>query len=206
MGGGGRDQLEILSYSNVDVGRSGTRFYAHTFVGWLVYGFFMYVIMRECIFYINLRQVYLLALHYSRRISARTVLFTNVPADYLNKVRIRSLFNDSVRHVWIAGDPEKFDEMVEERDEVAMKLEGAEVNLIKMVNKERVKAAAKGPSDGRDDDAETGSVSARYLPDKKRHSHRLGPLGLLGKKVDTIDWCRSELQKLVPATEKAQDE
>ncbi|KAM4058978.1 calcium-dependent channel, putative phosphate domain-containing protein [Hirsutella rhossiliensis] len=209
-GMGGLSQLEILSYSNVSVERSPNRYYAHVFVGWAVYGFVMYMIMRECIFFINLRQAYMLTPHYTRRISARTVLFTTVPNNYLDEARIRQMFNNSVRHVWIAGKADKLDEMVEERDKVAMKLEGAEVKLIKMVNKARAKAAKKGgaaPNAGNDhDDAETGNIAARYVPDKKRPSHRLGPLGLVGKKVDTIEWSRSELQRLVPATEQAQAE
>ncbi|PHH87068.1 hypothetical protein CDD83_9342 [Cordyceps sp. RAO-2017] len=70
------------------------------------------------------------------------------------------------------------------------------------------------PSEAQDDDdvaaaaadAETANIAARYVPDKKRPSHRLGPLGLVGKKVDTIEWCRSELQRLVPETDRAQAE
>ncbi|PNY28920.1 Uncharacterized protein RSN1 [Tolypocladium capitatum] len=246
-GGGGQEQLEILSYSNIDVDKQGTRFYAHAFVGWVVYGFVMYMIMRECIFFINLRQAYLLTPHYARRISARTVLFTGVPDDYLDEARIRQMFNDTVRRVWIAGRTDKLEELVEERDKVAMKLEGAEVSLIKMVNKERLKAAEKSgdgapkaakkggdgahgapgdgapgddapgddapgdgaPGDGApgdDVDVETGNIAARYVPDKKRPSHRIGFLGLVGKKVDTIEWSRSELQRTVPETEKAQAE
>ncbi|EQK99382.1 DUF221 domain-containing protein [Ophiocordyceps sinensis CO18] len=209
-GMGGLSQLEILSYSNVSVERSPNRFYAHVFVGWAVYGFVMYMIMRECIFFINLRQAYMLTPHYARRISSRTVLFTAVPSDYLDESRIRQMFNNSVRHVWIAGKADKLDELVEERDKVAMKLENAEVKLIKMANKARTKASKKGgaaadASNGHDD-AETGNIAARYVPDKKRPSHRLGPLGLVGKKVDTIEWSRSELHRLVPATEQAQAE
>lgn len=201
---GGLSQLEILSYSNVSVEKSPNRFYAHVFVGWVVYGFIMYMIMRECIFFINLRQAYMLTPHYARRISSRTVLFTSVPSDYLDEARIRQMFNNSVRHVWIAGKADKLDELVEERDKVAMKLENAQVKLIKMANKARVKDSGK--TGNGHNDAETGNVAARYVPDKKRPSHRVGPLGLVGKKVDTIEWSRSELQRLVPATEQAQAE
>ncbi|PHH62721.1 hypothetical protein CDD81_6790 [Ophiocordyceps australis] len=206
-GKGGQSQLEILSYSNVSVDKSPNRFFAHVFVGWVVYGFVMYMILRECIFYINLRQAYLLSPRSSRLISSRTVLFTSVPNDYLNEGRIRQMFNDSVRHVWFAGDAEKVDELVEERDKVAMKLENAEVGLIKMVNKARTKAAKKSTADTEGVlDSESGNVAARYVPDKKRPSHRLGPLGLVGKKVDTIEWSRSELQRLVPETDRVQAE
>ncbi|RDA84710.1 hypothetical protein CP532_2764 [Ophiocordyceps camponoti-leonardi (nom. inval.)] len=204
-GGGNNEQLEILSYSNIAI-RNNNRLYAHAFVAWLVYGFVMYMIMRECIFYINLRQAYLLTPQYSRRISSRTVLFTAVPSDFLNESRIRSMFNNTVRRVWIAGNSDKLEELVEERDDAAMKLEKAQVKLIKMVNKARVKDAKKGTAAPADDVDATDNIAARYVPDKKRPSHRTGPLGLVGKKVDTIDWCRQELRRLIPEADRGQDE
>lgn len=208
-GANNQTQLEVLSYSNINPDTEGNRYYAHAFVAWVVYGFVMYMILRECIFYINLRQAYLLSPHYANRISARTVLFTSVPDDFLDEAKIREMFNNSVRHVWIAGKTDKLDDMVAQRDKVAMKLEGAEVKLLKMVNKARSKAAKKGDAatrTGGDADTETGSIAARWIPDKQRPSHRLGFLGLVGEKVDTIDWSRTELHRTVPETEKMQAE
>ncbi|KYK61391.1 DUF221 domain-containing protein [Drechmeria coniospora] len=211
-GGGNQEQLEIISYSNINVQTQGVRFYAHAFVAWFVYGFVMFMILRECIFYINLRQAYLLTPHYAKRMSSRTVLFTSVPNDYLDEKRIRELFNNSIKYVWVVGKTEKMDELVQERDEVAMKLEKAEVNLIKLVNKARTKAAKKGGDDaaaarnGYEDDSESADVVRRYIPVKKRPSHRTGPLGLVGRKVDTIEWSRSELRRLIPEVEKLQSE
>jgi len=210
-GGGNAGQLDVLSYSNIDVTvPSGVnRLYAHALLGWLFYGFVMYLIMRECIYYINLRQAFLLSPTYSKRISSRTVLFTSVPDAYLDEAKFKKLFSDSIKRVWITGDTEKLDELVEERDKVAMKLEKAQVKLIKLANAARLKAVKKGASDDKAptaQDTESADASARWIPQKKRPTHRLGPLGLVGKKVDTIEWCRSELQRLIPAVEAAQAE
>jgi hypothetical protein len=206
-GGRGKEQLEAISYSNIDIEKSTNRLYAHTFVAWVVYGFVMYMIMRECIFYINLRQAFLLSPQYANRLSSRTVLFTSVPDEYLDTARIRQIFSDSVKHVWIAGDTAKLDEIVKERDEVAMKLEKAEVKLLKTVNKAHIKANKDATQPAASDpDVESGDVAARWITPKMRPSHRLGPLGLLGKKVDTIEWGRSELQKIIPKAEAAQAE
>lgn len=208
-GGGGQSQLEILSYSNIDIESQSNRFFAHTFVGWMIYGFIMYMITRECIFYINVRQAYLLTPQYANRISSRTVLFTAVPDDYLDEARLRQTFgNDAVKHVWIAGDTKDLDKLVEERDKTAMKLENGEVKLLKTVNKERIKATKKKGSEEapQDHDVEQGSIAARWITDKQRPSHRLGLLGLIGKKVDTIEWGRSELHELVPKIETVQAE
>ncbi|KAL7948616.1 DUF221 domain-containing protein [Trichoderma barbatum] len=210
-GGKGLSQLEILSYSNVDIEKHKNYLYAHTFVGWAVYGFLMYMITRECIFYINLRQAHHINPHNAKRLSARTVLFTAVPDEYNNEERIRSMFT-GVKTVWVCGKTKELDELVEERDDAAMKLEKGEIGLLTAVNKARAKALKKGEvqpegpasADAEDGDIETGNIASRWIPDKKRPHHRLGFLGLVGQKVDTIEWSRTELQRLIPEVEKAQ--
>lgn len=52
------------------------------------------------------------------------------------------------------------------------------------------------------EDIESASAAARYISPKDRPTHRLKPL--VGKKVDTIDWCRAELQRLIPKVEELQ--
>lgn len=208
-GGNNQAQLDMLSYANVDKSTpSGkNRFYAHVFASWIFYGFVMFMVLRECIFYINLRQAFLLSPFYSNRISSRTVLFVSVPEAYLDEARLRKVFGDAVKTIWISGDTEKLDDLVKERDKVAMKLEKAEVKLIKLANAERLKAIKKGAEDERAEnaaDAESGSLAARWLSTKQRPTHRTGPLGLFGKKVDTIEWCRTELERLIPEVDKAQ--
>ncbi|KAH8163999.1 hypothetical protein CIB48_g4226 [Xylaria polymorpha] len=207
-GGGGQAQLDLLSYANIDKDTQYNRYYAHVFVAWAFYGFVMYMIVRESILYVNLRQAFLLSPMYSNRISSRTVLFVSVPDDYLDTTRLRKVFGDSVKHVWIAGETKELDDLVKERDKVAMKLEKAEVKLLKLANAARLEAIKKGAADERavaPADAESGSLAARWVPPKKRPSHRLGFLGLFGEKVDTITWCRTELERIIPAVQKDQD-
>src|ERR1700759_2886703 len=75
-GGGGQKQLNILSFSNV---KDKNRYFAHTFIAWVLIGFVFLMVTREMIYYINLRQAYLLSQLYASRISAGTVLFPAVP-------------------------------------------------------------------------------------------------------------------------------
>lgn len=209
-GGGTSTQLDILSYSNVDQSTQSNRYYAHALVAWVFLGFVLYVIFRECVYYVNLRQAFLISPFYSDRVSSRTVLFTSVPDNYLDERKLRKIFGPSVLHVWITGDVKKIDDLVEQRDKAAYKLEKAEVKLIKLANKERNKALKNASSDSEEVrptlDAESGSIAARWVSPKKRPTHRTGFLGLVGKKVDTIDWCREELLRLIPETEAAQAE
>ncbi|KAL1836118.1 hypothetical protein VTJ49DRAFT_5553 [Mycothermus thermophilus] len=206
-GGGGQAELDMLSYANIDQETQYNRYYAHALVSWVYFGFVMYMIMRECIFYINLRQAFLLSPFYADRISSRTVLFTSVPEPLRNERALRKVFGPSVNRIWVTSDTTEVEELVEERDRVAMRLEKAEVELIKLANKYRRQALKNGNSG--DDaalvaDAESGSLAARWVPREKRPTHRIGPLGLIGDKVDSIDWCRRELERLVPAAEAAQ--
>jgi len=241
-GGAGAGQLDMLAMSNIDKEKSGGkyRYFAHAGCGMLFFGFVLMLVTRESIFYINLRQAFLLSPVYANRMSARTVLFTSVPKDYLHEGRLRKVFGSAVRNIWIARDTTKVDELVEERDKVAFKLEAAEVKLIKTANGERLKAAKKGgvaleeerievtdtetgfprdttkaeaakklgagSAEGQNGagDVESGSLAARWIPMKKRPTHKLGKFGLIGKKVDTINWARTELERLIPETEAAQ--
>src|SRR5690606_38981344 len=123
-GGGGQEQLDILSISNIntfDVANRN-RLFGHVIVGWVYYSFVLYMILRECIFYINLRQAFYLAPQNARRISSRTVLFTAVPRKYLDESRIRQIFGSAAKNVWITGETDKLDDQVKERTKVAMKL------------------------------------------------------------------------------------
>ncbi|KAB2581261.1 protein of unknown function DUF221 [Lasiodiplodia theobromae] len=206
-GGGKQEQLDILNLSNV----SGTywRYFAHAGCAYLFFGFIMFMITRESIFYINLRQAFLMSPLYAKRLSSRTVLFTAVPEYYLHESRMRDLLGDHVKRVWLPTDTSELEEKVQERDSIAMKLEGAETKLCKLVNAAKLKADKTG--NAREEElteingqgsTESGSVAARWIRAKDRPTHRLKPL--IGKKVDTIDWSRTQLAKLIPEIEKEQ--
>jgi hypothetical protein len=209
-GGGDRTQLNLLSISNIGKD-SYARYFAHCFISWIFVAFVFFMVTREHIFYINLRQAYLFSPAYANRISSRTVLFTAVTSDLLNKEKVRTIFGrDKVKNVWVASDTKELEEKIKERDSAAMKLEAAETKLIVMANKARNKALKKQGSaenpeteigDGQFDD-ESGSVAARWVQAKDRPTHRLKML--IGKKVDTINWARAEIERLTPEIEELQ--
>ena len=172
------------------------------------------MVTRESIYFINLRQAYLLSPLYSGRISSRTVLFTSVPTPYLDPGKIRHVFGPEVKNVWVCTDCKDIEDLVKERDKVAFKLEGAETKLVRLANSARLKSMKKGAvhraEEGHDTaavtdesgDGESGSLASRWLGQKKRPTHLLKPI--MGKKVDTINWPRSELQRLIPRVEQLQ--
>lgn len=177
-------------------------------------GFVFYTITREHIFYITLRQAYSLSPAYASRISSRTVLFTAVTANYLFPDKIRQMFgSDKVKNVWVASDTSKLEELVDQRQGAAMKLEAAETKLITLANGARLKALKKkgNVEDGDrengtavvEPDGESGSVAARWVKASDRPTHRLKML--TGKKVDTINWARSEIERLNPEVQELQE-
>ncbi|KAF2772722.1 DUF221-domain-containing protein [Teratosphaeria nubilosa] len=203
-GGNGYKQLDILSFSNV---ANYWKWFAHCVIAMIFFSFVMYMITRESVFFINLRQAYLMSPLYASRISSRTVLFTSVPADYMNEAKLRAMLGNGVRRVWLATNTKELEDKVQQRDKAAMKLEGAETKLIVAANKAHLKAQKKNGGElNASEEAAIGeeSIAMRYLKPKQRPTHKLGFLGLIGKKVDTIDWSRAELKKLIPEVDRDQ--
>lgn len=103
----------------------------------------LFTIARECIYYINIRQAYLSSPQYANRISSRTVLLSCVPKQYLDEARLRKLYGDSVKRVWIPRTTKVLAKLVKEREQTAMRLEKAEIELIKKANVARNKILRK---------------------------------------------------------------
>ena len=129
------------------------------------------MVTRESIYYINLRNAYQLSPFYAGRISSRTVLFTSVPAEYVNEAKMREIFGNRLKNIWVLTDTEKLSEKVEQRDKIAMKLEAGETKLIKLCNAARMKSikkghrnAEEGPAGSTDAEAESGSAASRSCP------------------------------------------
>ena len=199
-GGGGQTQLNILTLGNVS--NNYYKMFAHAGCAIIFFTFILFMITRESIFYINLRQAYLLSPLYSSRISSRTVLYSSVPDDYLNKEKLQAMLGSQVRRIWFATDTKELEDKVEERDKAAMKLEAAETKLIQTANANRMKAEKKGEGPAPEIMEGGGAAAAQYVNSKDRPTHKLKPL--IGKKVDTIDWCRSELKRLIPEVDRMQ--
>lgn len=105
------------------------------------------MVSRECVYFINLRQAYLLSPYYANRLSSRTVLFTCVPQQILDERKLRTVFGDAVKNVWIPREAEELDQLVKERDQTAERLEKAEIVLIKKANGQWRKAVESGHPD-----------------------------------------------------------
>ncbi|OQV05168.1 hypothetical protein CLAIMM_09952 [Cladophialophora immunda] len=143
-GGAGNQGLDCLTLGNVV---NHNRLYAHTLLSWVYFAFILYMVSRECVYYINLRQAYLLSPFYANRLSSRTVLYMNVPRQFLDEQRLRWMLGSSVKQIWIPQSTSELERLVKEREQTAMRLEKAEFELIKMANAARTKALEKAESE-----------------------------------------------------------
>jgi calcium permeable stress-gated cation channel len=110
-------------------------------------GFILYMVSRECVYFINLRQAYLLSPYYANRLSSRTVLFTCVPHQVLDERKLRRIFGDTLKNVWIPRETDDLDQLVKEREQTAHRLEKAEILLISKANAAYRKALKNGHPD-----------------------------------------------------------
>ncbi|CAA9962672.1 integral membrane protein [Pyrenophora teres f. maculata] len=197
-GGAGQQQLDVLSMSNIDTtGTNVNRYYAQAGVSFIFLSLILIIIGRESFFVVNLRQAYRRSPWGASRLSSRTILFTNVPKD-LSQSALFEMF-PGVKHAWVASDTKELDELVEDRDETALKLEAAEIDLSREANMNRLKAE-KGKKHYVAEDVADGS---KWIDPKKRPTHKLK--FLIGKKVDTIEYGRSHLAELIPKITAEQD-
>lgn len=190
-GGAGKTGLDVVSFGNIDNKTHGGHYYAHAILAWIYIPFLLFTIYREMMHYTAVRHAYMMSPLYCNRISARTLLISSVPKAYLSVPALLRLF-DNVARIWINTDTDELEDIVEERDKLANKVEAAEIKYIRTADKNRRKAIKKGTASS--EDAEQGSAGQRWVPTKQRPTHKLK--FLIGKKVDTLEYGRGELQRL----------
>jgi len=167
------------------------RYYATALLAWVFLTFVMLLITRETVLFINLRQSVLLSPAFRSRLSTKTVLFTTVPEVLRNEASIRELFA-GVRHVWVQPNTKELEDLVDDRTKAATKLEAAENKMCMTLVKNRKKTEKKGKAD--DIPLVDHERAEIVVNPKDRPTHKLK--FLIGKKVDTIDWARPEIQSL----------
>lgn len=169
--------------------------------------FIIYMIRREMMHFIHMRHQFLISASHSRLAQARTVLITSVPEELANEHDLRtfaSFVPGGVDKVWLLRDTTALNKLFKERRKACAKLETAESSLLKQASKAWLrrdqlhrKAQKLKPKD--EESVESGELFVpkasqellnELVPLAQRPGHKPGFLGLLGKKVDTIDWCK----------------
>ncbi len=151
----------------------------------------------EQFFLVGARQAYLSSQSVASRLSPRVVLFLFAPEDALREDKLQDTFGSEAQRSWVVSDHSKLESLVSDRNDRAIKLEAAEVQLSREANKRRLEKMKRGPngSTSEHDDA----PSLKMAP-PSRPKHRLTPL--VGAKVDTIEWARKTLPELQSRIQK----
>jgi hypothetical protein len=191
-GGGDESELEKYTFSNVtDI----QHYWGHTIIAWVFSIYVMYIITRETIYYINLRQAFLTTPRQAARLSTRVILFTGVPEPYRDPRWIKGDFA-GVKHVWIATDCTELDALVSTMNDTASSLEDAVLKLSTIATKKHL----KGEKHFSEDPERAGT---EWVTQSERPYKRINP-PVIGRKVDAVAYYRDQLQLLVPQIEFAQ--
>lgn len=181
--GGTAKQLDKLSFSNVDI---NDRIWAHTVVAWIFFGIVFAVIIRERLILVGIRQAHYLHEPHADRLSARVVLFTNVPHDALLPENLERFFGKDAQRSWPVKDAGDLEDLIDERKAAAMDLETAECDLI-------VRSVKHSKRQGRSSHV-VESGSSTTLPQSHRPQMRQPPI--LGQKADKITTTRETIAQL----------
>ncbi|KAM0752233.1 DUF221-domain-containing protein [Meredithblackwellia eburnea MCA 4105] len=189
--------IEKLTFGNVGLSQT-PRYAAHLIIVWLLTFWVFYLIKRELAAFVILRQDFLLSREHQQLPQSRTVLVTGVPKEFLTVealTKFCSVLPGGVKRVWVSRKLQDLPDLYSRRMKACGKLESAETKLLKTAAKAILKATKKtgavAPS-AADIEADP-SIIGQYVSVKDRPHHKLGFLGLWGKKVDSIDWAREEI-------------
>jgi hypothetical protein len=186
-------------FGNVGTGRAQQlRLIAPLFANWIVVFWWLYVMRRFLSAFVTHRQEFLTSPKYANSPQAKTILITGIPNDYLSEKKLTAMYSHlpgGVAKVWLNRDLKEMPQLFDDRLAACNKLEAAQSKLQKIAHKKIKKG--KVESSLHDKDAELSlDVADKYVTKKERPTHKLGALGCFGEKVDTIEWCQTEIPRL----------
>ncbi|CAG8207018.1 unnamed protein product [Penicillium salamii] len=168
--------LDQLAWGNVRPQHTN-RYWAHLVMAVITIAYICFVFFDELRGYIRLRQAYLTSPQHRLRASATTVLVTSIPPDWLNVDALDRLFDvfpGGVRNIWINRNFDDLNEKVKARNEMALKLEGAETDLIMQCKKAQLKKAkAEAKKEGRS--KASAEKQEKKAADKRASHMAMGP-------------------------------
>ncbi|WFD25408.1 hypothetical protein MNAN1_000370 [Malassezia nana] len=172
---------------------SGVLILHYILIAWVIYN--LHAISQK---FMQTRKEYLTSPEHRNTNQAKTFLVTGVPNEVLSETRMKQLYENvpgGVKKVWINRNLKELPKMIEQRDKLLDKLEGAVAKLIKTAAK-NVKKGKVEPLALSETQEPSLEVAEHYVPAKKRPTHRLGKIPCFGEKVDTISYCREEITRL----------
>ncbi|KAL5331697.1 hypothetical protein ACEPPN_001233 [Leptodophora sp. 'Broadleaf-Isolate-01'] len=137
--------LDVLAWGNVRPTHT-QRYWAHLILALVVIIWVCGVFFSELRVYIKVRQDYLTSAEHRLKASATTVLVSAIPSKWLTTEALGGLYDvfpGGIRNIWINRNFDELLEKIKQRDEIFLKLEGAETELIRLAKKAQKKQLAK---------------------------------------------------------------
>ncbi|KAJ7185579.1 hypothetical protein C8R46DRAFT_1172224 [Mycena filopes] len=181
-------KLDLFIIGNVQPDKQ-SRYWAHLLLAYAFTAWVFYNIREEMGHFVTTRQQFLISPVHAKSVQASTVLVTGIPTRYISPEALHTLFKDlpgGVKRIWINRNLRELPDVYDRRMAACAKLEGAETKLLGVAAKQHLKAG------GAAKDAE-GRGGVPVVAEGDRPTHKLGFLGLFGKKVDSINWAREEI-------------
>ncbi|KAL1686821.1 hypothetical protein GGG16DRAFT_63488 [Schizophyllum commune] len=202
--------LKSITWENIgDNDAYAKRFAAHIIVVYILTFFTLYMLRREMNHFVRARHQFLLSDYHQRLPQSRTVLITNVPEELASEKAMHtfaSFIPGGIDRVWLYRDTRALNKLFEERQKACKKLEGAESKLLRLAVKNHRKKQAQhdklvkkskkadpesATPEGLDLPPPSVDLLNELVPANKRPHHRTGLLGLIGKKVDSIEYWKA---------------
>ncbi|KAJ2554846.1 phosphate metabolism protein 7 [Coemansia sp. RSA 1933] len=181
-GGGGAKGMSILTMGNVDP--ASKKLWVHivffmVFVAWVMWNIF-----GEFKVYTRLRLWWLTHPRHANKVGASTIMVSTLPPTLINDDdKIRSVFNmfpGGVRQIIVNRNCSELEDIVEERDSLALKLEGTLTSYTVKCEKAFKKATKKGTT----------------FEEPKRPTMRASKIPFKGPKLDAIEHLSTEIARL----------
>jgi hypothetical protein len=183
MGGKG---LDLFTFGNIGPGHNLRHLADLIVVLFLIFWTF-FMLHHEYSAFLRIRQAYLHSPAHAALPRSRTVMINNLPKNWSTEERVHELVafvGGQVEMIWLPRKVKNMEKLYDERNKECTTLETAvaKVQKLAVTNVKKGKTpAADGAS------SERGDVIDKFILHKKRPTHRTGFLGLLGKKVDTLE-------------------
>ena len=185
-GGGNASELDRISFSNI---AKNSHVWAHTVVAWVLFLGIFVAIAFERLRLIGIRQACYLNETYASRLSAKTVLYLNVPKDALQPDNLKKYFGEEAVQSWPVKDTGDLPDLIEQRNNAAYALESAEYDFI-------VKNAKGQKSSPRVATLSDPAVENGHGRSQTKHRPTTRKPLVVGRKVDSIEAARQKLLDL----------
>ena len=139
------DGLGRLGFGNISHSQQ-PRYWAHLIVAYGLTAFVIWLMRRELLIFVSLRQQFLLDKKHSHLAQARTVLITALPHELADEHKLRELFSfvpGGISKIWIYRNVEQLPEAFDERIALVAQLESAATTLLTTAIKARSQLDAR---------------------------------------------------------------